>query len=114
MSRQKLNYLLAGLLECACGSTMNGTSNGKRRHYVCRSHLTRPKALADWPTGCRAKPYVNAEALDERVWGELSAFVADPVDAGRPARRGRPGHSSGARGRREGPTARRGRGRPAS
>lgn len=78
VSRQKLNYLLAGLLSCACGSTMNGTSNGKRRHYVCRSHLTRPKALADWPTGCRAKPYVNAEALDERVWAELSAFIADP------------------------------------
>ena len=66
--------LSAGLLRCAeCGRAMSPrTAGGKYFYYACHAgpHKRYP--------GCGAKKFHPASALEERVWGEVSAILSNP------------------------------------
>ena len=85
----KLFYLLQYMLRCAeCGMTFgaNGTNftshrkNGKlyeyhlaipRRYYSCRG-------MRNFRLRCREKPYIRADRLEDRVWGEVKHVLQNP------------------------------------
>lgn len=74
--RPRAEYLLSGLVVCGrCGGRMTGLSGkewGRRRRvYACRRAGKDSRA-------CGAR--VDAGALEQHVWGQVSAWLQDPAD----------------------------------
>lgn len=71
----KRDYLLRGLVKCACGLTYVGTQSGQKPVYRCNAIAKRAAVLAH---GQCISGVVEAAALEEAVWKEVRAFVGHP------------------------------------
>jgi DNA invertase Pin-like site-specific DNA recombinase len=70
------HYPLSGLLICGCGAHWIGAGSRGKRHYRCSRN---DSALAahercDW----RTARWIQAEPVEDAVWGELCRVLADP------------------------------------
>ncbi|MDO8635655.1 MAG: recombinase family protein, partial [Dehalococcoidia bacterium] len=68
--RGKRDYLLRGMLYCACGRRMVGASPGRIRNYRCTGHNAFPEPL------CGRQ--INADNVENAVWSQIKAMLANP------------------------------------
>ena len=100
MRENSHNYLLRGIIRRGeCGLSYGGrasTARGKKyRYYTCASNRSiRGPASSSHPA-----PNINADRLEEEVWVNVRAFLADP---GETLRRVREQRNAGGRGELEG------------
>ncbi|MDO8637782.1 MAG: recombinase family protein, partial [Dehalococcoidia bacterium] len=68
--RGKKEYLLRGMLFCACGRRMVGASPGRTRSYRCTRH--------NWEPDRHCGRQINAENIEAAVWSQIKGMLADP------------------------------------
>lgn len=73
--RRKHNYLLSGIIYCGCGNRRvgDGYSKGANHYYRCTERIYKFPA----PKTCTLKG-VNALALENKLWEELSRLLTNP------------------------------------
>ena len=69
----KVNYLLQGLVRCeSCGRVLSARTRRERgrvlRYYRCRAYAK----------SCRPKPYIKADDLEAKVWGDIKNVLIRP------------------------------------
>ena len=85
----KVLYLLQHLVKCGeCGHSFHAKStwgsinvrNGKRYRYDLPSPKRYYKCggMHSLRLRCRERPYIRAELLEERIWGEVKRVIQDP------------------------------------
>lgn len=75
MRNKKNNYLVCGLIWCACGRRRAGEGNSKKNHvyYRCEDRVLR----YPFPRECHAKG-VDAVVLDGTIWTHLFKLLTTP------------------------------------
>lgn len=68
--RGKRDYLLRGMVFCACGRRLVGASPGGRRSYRCTGHTWHPERHCERTVG--------ADNLERAVWDKIKAILSEP------------------------------------
>ena len=86
----KVFYLLQHMVRCAeCGLTFQANAtwrtSTKSRGKVYRYEMKTPRryykcgGMYQYRLRCRERPYIRADQLEERVWGEVKSVLQDPA-----------------------------------
>ncbi len=70
----KRDYLLRGLIKCACDAAMCGQHNQRRLYYGCVWQNNSARSFDQCE--CHAK-WVRADAIEADVWGEIEGLFSD-------------------------------------
>jgi len=71
---RKRDYLLSGLVKCACECAMCGNYVSDHRYYMCASRHNRRAGLEE--RTCRARS-VRADAIEADVWDSFAVIFSD-------------------------------------